>query len=228
MPPSPAHTTKSSPTLHYPLQHLLQHAPLVLHQNSSAGSTTGSTLWTSSQVLTAFLPTLGLSAGRALELGAGIGLASLALAAAGWDVTATDVGDAMLLLRRNVAENAPGMLGKVGVRELDWFTGEEDVREHWDLVITADTLYVLELVAPLMRTIVAAAAGRGASKPAVVYMAVEVRDTALVEVAQREAACVGLRIRTVPRTRVRKAVKAALGWEEEQWAGVEVWRLVKM
>jgi len=39
--------------------------------------------------------------------------------------------------------------------ELDWFSGE--VRKRvWDLVATADALYVLELVAPLVRTIAAA------------------------------------------------------------------------
>jgi len=52
-------------------------------------------------------------------------------------------------------------------------------------------------------------------------MAVVVKDSALVEVA-REVGCVELRVRRVPRTRVRKAVKAALG------GGVEVWRLIRV
>jgi len=224
--PAPAHMTKSEPMLSYPVPQLS--LPLELHQSSSSGTTTGSTLWTASQVLTAFLPTVvGAAGGRALELGAGVGLTALALAAAGWDVTATDVGDALPLLRRNVAANAERVRGTVHVRELDWCApappppSPHEPAPHWDLVVTADTVYAADLVPPLMRTIAAARTAKTA-----VYMAVELRDVALVDVAHAEAARVGLALRKLPRTRVRKAVRAALAWDEPLWAGVEIWKLV--
>lgn len=75
---------------------------------------------------------------RAIELGAGLGLPSLAAAHAGFAVTATDYyTDALLFARRNVWRN----LGQdVETELLDW-RDLPDVTPRFELVLAADVLY---------------------------------------------------------------------------------------
>ncbi|KAF8245999.1 hypothetical protein K440DRAFT_632942 [Wilcoxina mikolae CBS 423.85] len=224
----PAHTTKNVTTLVYPLPPPLSHKTLHLSQDSTAATTTGSTLWLGAQVLTIYLyslytPSSTSSGKRALDLGAGIGLTSLALAALGWDVTSTDVSALVDgILRRNIEDPRNTTAGSVNVRELDWVAPPpQQEEESYDLIVTADTIYSPPLVVPLLNAI-----RTYASAKTVVLVALEVRDEALIRGALEKAVEMGFVVRKVPRTRLRKALGAArVEWAKEEWSGVEVWRL---
>ena len=99
-------------------------------------------LWPAALALAGALPEVAGS--RVCELGCGLGLPSLAAAARGAEVTATDwAPEAIALLRENAALN--GLDVQAEVR--DW-------REPWagrfDLVLAADVLYERRNVEPLL------------------------------------------------------------------------------
>jgi len=85
---------------------------------------------------------------RVLELGCGLGLPSLAAAAAGAYVLATDwSSDAIELLRRNAERNGLELRAEV----VRWDEPEPLLREApWDLVLAADVLYERRNAAPLL------------------------------------------------------------------------------
>lgn len=281
MPPLPAHQTKSLATLSYLLHPSLS---LTLTQSDSRASTTGSTLWLGAQLLSLYLiSTLPAvpkqtSRPRALELGAGIGLTSLALSSLGYDVLATDVGEVVdRVLHRNVEANVDrvrswaGVEGRVygciAVKELDWFVepekwrwdlvgtvtgggsgGSDGGRESesesesapdsrkqgaallgppFDLVVTSDTLYMMELVEPLLRTLLAASlqSQKAGGKTPLVLVALEVRDKGVIDHAVERAKECGFECKKVPESKVKKCMNAAgLAWAREDWEGVEIWR----
>ena len=82
------------------------------------------TLWDSSLALTNFLTyhyaDTDLSDKHVMELGAGVGLVGMALAAMGANVVVTERDIALPLLRRNVDRNAEVTGGRVEVAELSW------------------------------------------------------------------------------------------------------------
>jgi len=82
---------------------------------------------------------LDLTGKRVVELGAGLGLPSLAAALAGADVLATDwAEDAVALLRENAARNAL----RLRVERVRWDEPELLLAEApWDVVLGADLLY---------------------------------------------------------------------------------------
>jgi predicted nicotinamide N-methyase len=82
------------------------------------------------------MPMRGL---RVVELGCGLGLPSLAAAAVGADVLATDwAPDAVSLLRDNAARNAI----RLRVELIRWQEPQRILREApWDVVLAADVLY---------------------------------------------------------------------------------------
>jgi predicted nicotinamide N-methyase len=176
-------------------------------------------------VLTAYLCTLPLSPaeGTALDLGAGIGLTSLALAALGWDVTATDVAEVVDgVLAGNCERNEAAVRGRVTVQVLDWFSSGQggEQGEKYGMIVTTDTLYEPSLVRPLLNTI-----RKYAGAATTVWVALEVRDKAVIEAALEMAKEMGIVLSRIPRTRLRKALKAAgMAWKEEEWEGVEVWK----
>lgn len=109
-------------------------------------------LWPSARVLAQVVA--GGSPGdgrRALELGCGLGLVSIAAMRAGWDVTATDYYEDAL---RFTARNALAAAGSMPVTRLvDWRRPPDNLGT-FDLVLAADVLYerpyavlVTELVA---------------------------------------------------------------------------------
>jgi predicted nicotinamide N-methyase len=111
---------------------------------------------------------------RAVELGSGMGLAGMAFALLGAEVTLTDITDSVLtLLRRNVENNitptalrlkdaawAADCVGKVRVEELDWGRKEHysSVSPPFDYVIAADCVYS-EVAVPLFLATVLAMVG---------------------------------------------------------------------
>lgn len=95
-------------------------------------------LWPSAIVLANAVAALHGIGRRAIEFGAGIGLPSLAAAAAGFDVTITDYyDDALLFARRNAASN----LGRdLATALVDWRALPAPT-PRFDLVLAADVLY---------------------------------------------------------------------------------------
>lgn len=98
-------------------------------------------LWPSGVALAAAVGALELRGARVLELGAGLGLPSLAAALRGADVLATDwAEDAVELLRQNAGRNRIGLRAE----RVRWDDPEPIVRQApWELVLGADLLYEL-------------------------------------------------------------------------------------
>ena len=96
-------------------------------------------LWPSGLALARHLAGLELRGLKVLELGCGLGLPSLAAAARGADVLATDwAEDAIELLRQNAGRN--GVLLRLA--RVRWSEPEPLLRAApWDLVLGADLLY---------------------------------------------------------------------------------------
>jgi predicted nicotinamide N-methyase len=126
-------------------------------------------LWTSGVSLARVVSALDLRDRRVLELGAGLGLPSLAAALRGASVLATDwADDAVALLRANARRNSI----RLRVKRVRWDAPEPLLREApWQLVLGADLLYeernaaqLLELLPQLGSEIVIADPGRPFAK----------------------------------------------------------------
>jgi predicted nicotinamide N-methyase len=126
-------------------------------------------LWPSGVALADHVATLDVAGLRVLELGAGLGLPSLAAALGGADVLATDwAEDAVALLHANAGRN------HIRLRtEVARWDEPERFGTDWDVVLGADVLYeqrnadqLLELL-PLLgaREILLAEPGRPFAKP---------------------------------------------------------------
>jgi predicted nicotinamide N-methyase len=95
-------------------------------------------LWPSSTILANFVVAHTGPRGRAIELGAGVGLVSIAATIAGHDVTASDYyADALAFARANAFRN----LGReIDCALIDWRNVAADVA-RFDLVLASDVLY---------------------------------------------------------------------------------------
>ena len=96
-------------------------------------------LWPSALALSRTMAARTLRGARTLELGCGLGLVSLAAAAAGGRVTATDwAEDSITLLERNARRNGLELEALC----VDWARPDAIVtRAPWDLVLASDVLY---------------------------------------------------------------------------------------
>jgi predicted nicotinamide N-methyase len=126
-------------------------------------------LWPSGVALAVAVASLELRGARVLELGAGLGLPSLAAALRGADVLATDwAEDAVALLRLNAGRNRIGLRAE----QVRWDDPEPIVRQApWELVLGADLLYerrnadqLVELLPRLGTDVVLADPGRPFAK----------------------------------------------------------------
>ena len=106
----------------------------------------------------------------------------------------------------------------------------------FDLIVTADTIYSSELVAPLLRTLKAlcslsttTAFGKtGAQRAPPIYLCVERRDPVLVDQVLSEAAKTWV-VKRVPNNKLRQAMeKGGLSWDKSDWEDVEVWTFTHM
>jgi predicted nicotinamide N-methyase len=106
--------------------------------------------WPSGQALAERVADLDLHGKRVLELGCGLGLASVVAARRGADVVATDaISDAVVFAAHNLAINDAGG----NVAQVDWSDNPESLVSGapWDLVIAADVLYLDANVDALVR-----------------------------------------------------------------------------
>ncbi len=107
-------------------------------------------LWPSSTILANFIVADKRLRGRAIEIGAGVGLVSIAAAIAGHEITASDYyDDALAFARANAFRN----LGReIDTALIDW----RDVPPHvarFDFVLASDVLYESRY-APLVASVV--------------------------------------------------------------------------
>lgn len=99
---------------------------------------------------------------------------------------------------------------------------------HFDLILTADTIYEPSLIRPLFSTIAHLCTRQADSRPTVL-LALERRDpahiTEALSIAQEEYS---LNFKQIPVKRVRK-IFDTLGdgatWSRDDWDGVEIWKL---
>jgi predicted nicotinamide N-methyase len=126
-------------------------------------------LWASGIALADIVPTLGVGGKRVVELGAGLGLPSLAAALCGADVLATDwADDAVALLKANAKRNSI----RLRVKRVRWDEPEPLLRDApWHVVLCADLLYeqrnatqLLELLPQLGGDLLVADPGRPFAK----------------------------------------------------------------
>jgi predicted nicotinamide N-methyase len=104
-------------------------------------------LWPSGLALARTVAELDLRGSRVLELGCGLGLPSLAAAAVGANVRATDwSAESIDLVRRNAAANEL----RIDAAVLDWFAPGTVPPPVFDLVLAADVLYEERNAGPLL------------------------------------------------------------------------------
>lgn len=110
-------------------------------------------IWPSSFVLSEHLvEEAGVSGKRCVELGAGVGVASVALRKAGASVLATDYAlEALPFIQANALQNGIALDENFRTMRLDW----RDVRlsETFDVVCAADVLYERRNLLPILLAI---------------------------------------------------------------------------
>ncbi|KAF8212294.1 hypothetical protein K438DRAFT_1915993 [Mycena galopus ATCC 62051] len=228
---------------------------------SDDGVSNGTALWLGAQCLSAYLThSAVVSPGmRALELGSGIGLTALCLSLLGCSsVIATDLPWVISsCLAQNVENNRsrlPLGSGEVLVRELDWTVAPDRwVWDHetiiaspslnpaegvtgglthgLDLIVTADTIYLSDLVTPFLRTLHALctqslAASSSPCAP-VVFICLERRDPEVTDRTLEEAKSTwGFVVNRITPHKISKALrKTGFNWSKDDWDGVELWKL---
>lgn len=149
---------------------------LQLAQDPSSNNL-GTTVWDASIVLAKYIEKNSrrgdfsrakVRGRRVLELGAGMGLAGMALALLGCDVEFTDIGDVLTLLRHNVEQNvSPAALklkdaawaaqevGSCRVAPLDWSDPAcfASFQPPYDFILAADCVYSELAVPHLLATV---------------------------------------------------------------------------
>jgi predicted nicotinamide N-methyase len=146
-------------------------------------------VWPSSIALSGVVSALNGNGNRALELGCGLGLVTIAALRAGFDVLATDYyEDALLFARRN-GLSAAGREPRT--RHVDWRAFPDDLG-RFDLVLASDVLYEREYATLVADAIVASLAPGGV---ALVADPGRVALLAFVTACEQRGCTVGIRAR---------------------------------
>ncbi|KAJ0256637.1 hypothetical protein HA466_0095660 [Hirschfeldia incana] len=185
----------------------------------------GTTVWDASMVFAKYLGKNSwkgrfspskLKGKRAIELGAGCGVAGFAMAMLGCDVVSTDQKEVLPPLKRNVKWNTSTILqmnsglasfGSLRVAELDW--GKEDhiraVEPPFDYVIGTDVVYAEQLLEPLLHTILALSGPK-----TTVMLGYEIRST-IVHDKMLQMWKDNFEVKTMPRSKMDVNTKKSSG-----------------
>ena len=198
--------------------------PLAVVESPNASAGTGLNAWDGAFVLAKYLEVasdaLSLRGARVVELGAGTGVAGIAAAALGGHVVATDLPYTLDNLRAagsaNVAlwalDSADGKHGSWSAMALDWFESPAgncsavDAASPQplppsplvgtDIILGADVVWIPELIAPFVRTLVWLL--RAGSPVSRAYIAHQTRAAASDVLFFGEMRCAGLAVELVP------------------------------
>lgn len=130
-------------------------------------------VWEASIALAAHLSEQTRDTNRTvIELGAGMGVVGLFLAASGHDVTLTDSDEnALKLIKKNIDHNT---LGSASIRKLDWHRFDPPGR--YDIVCGAELIYRQDDILPALEAV------RSVVKPdGTVYLAHDVKRLSMIE-----------------------------------------------
>ena len=224
--PLPAHATKDTSPLNYPLTP--SHTVQIVQKAPLDSVSTGTTLYLSSQLLAHYLQETRPRGSKAIELGAGTGLVSLALGILGWQVWATDLSNVIDdVLRVNIDQNRHG---EIIVQELDWtrenclWTGMQGIdadTAHVDLITGADCIYSMELIPHLLRTLQSLCDARSP----LILMAFERRDSAVIDTFFAQSKVLGFTSKKINLRRILGRQITRWGWTPDDWQGVELWSM---
>lgn len=135
------HFTFSSPTH--------QEHRLSLYENAAYFSGHGSIIWGASLAFCELIfnqPEL-FSNKTILEVGSGCGMAGIAAALCGSNVTLSDMGEYLSNLQRNVVLNNVD----ASIVEINWFS-EHQPTQQYDIILGCEVVYMMSLVTPLVST----------------------------------------------------------------------------
>jgi len=163
------------------------------------------------------------------------------------------------VLSHNISSNLSRLTaasGVVQVRELDWAVPPENwswndpatvatssptdaspsipdsgdlLKPPFDLIVSSDTLYIPELISPLLRTLysISSQSMTASRRPPAVYLCIERRDSAVIDRALHEATtCWGFDVQRIAHRKLIKSLeKGGIKWSQDEWSGIEIWRL---
>jgi len=119
-----------------------------IHEDPSHRLHYGATVWKCCRFLCEYFdgqPIGFFKDKQVVELGAGTGLAGLALASLGAQVALTDTSMALSLLRHNLALNGGIITGSAKVMELEWYDAPKLITTEFsppvDFVVASDVIY---------------------------------------------------------------------------------------
>lgn len=221
--PIPAHQTKDVCPLNYPLTpyktvQIVQKAPL-------DSISTGTTLYLSSQLLAHYIQEIIPRGTKAIELGAGTGLVSIALGILDWEVWSTDLSNVIDdVLRVNIERNREGT---IIVQELDWCQDEwnwitpDNEPPEFDLIVCADGVYSIELISPLLRTLKTLSGSRSP----LILIAFERRDTVVIDSFFEQSRTLGFTSKKSNLRRILGRQISRWSWTPNDWHSVEIWSM---
>jgi hypothetical protein len=158
------------------------------------------------------------------------------------------------VLAKNITNNLsalPAGSGTIQIRELDWsvppekwtWDHEHAIASHsgvssaaqsslsllqppFDLIISADTVYSLDLIEPMLRTLHALSMlSASASRYPLILLCIERRDPALVDRLLTDAKDNwSFDVERIPHKKLVKAVEKGSQWNKSDWEGVEIWK----
>jgi predicted nicotinamide N-methyase len=140
---------------------------------------TGTKIWTSSIIFSRFLEDnrkkFNLKQKRVVELGSGCGLAGIACALQGAQVTFTDIPEMIYLLEQNVRNNLSSEHNPL-VKAHTWGDDVSSLSPPFDYVVGTDVLFKIQMVEPLIKSLL-----NLSSKSTVIIIAHEPRDPLVIE-----------------------------------------------
>lgn len=143
----------------------------------------------------------------------------------------------------------PPTSGHIDVRELDWTVcpdlwnwnhtsvtassalpqveNNDFVNPPFDLICSADTVYIPSLVEPLLRTLHALCTlSLSSGRVPPIYLCVERRDPTVIDRVLSDATNIwGFTVDRVPHRKLVKAMdKAGIDWDRNEWDDIEIWK----